>query len=72
MVYDTGFNTKYPDHACGKVLNYCVYEDTKIFFCIYCKKVTGAAKESQINVTVRIETDAEMDEYDQKLLEDLK
>ena len=70
MVIDTP-ETKYPDHKCGKVLDYCIYEDTKIFFCIYCKKVTGAAKESQISITVRLEDlDTQMKEYDQENLKE--
>ena len=62
--------TKYPNHKCGKVLDYCIYEDTKIFFCIYCKKVTGAAKESAIQITLSLEDDIQMDEYLEKNLKE--
>lgn len=72
-MYDTGFfETKYPDHKCGKVLDYCIYQDTKIFFCIFCKKVTGAAKESQIKITVKLSDEIGMKEYDDDVLEELK
>jgi len=56
MVYDI----VYPPHSCGRVVDYCTHEDTQIFFCIFCKKVIGAAK-----VTIKVKT--EMKEYDEEL-----
>ena len=61
-----------PEHKCGKVLDYCVYEDTKIFFCIFCKKVTGAAKESAIQVTINLDDDIEMNQYHESNLVEWK
>lgn len=73
MVYDTGFfKTEYPKHNCGKVLDYCTYEDTKFFFCIFCKKVIKAVKEPDIQITINVKSDLEMNEYDPAVLEDLK
>lgn len=73
MVIDTTvFPTdKYPTHNCGKVLDFCIYENTRIFFCIFCKKVTGAAKESQISITIKLNEEdigRQMKEYDKENL----
>jgi hypothetical protein len=61
------------EHSCGKVLDYCQYEDTKIFFCIFCKKVTGAAKESQITMSMSINIQdftGDMNEYSEETLKE--
>jgi len=64
-------DTTVPNHSCGKVLDYCIWEDTKFFFCIYCKKIKTASKE-EFKITIRLDSDAEMNEYDPKVLEELK
>lgn len=55
------------EHTC-KVLDYCQFEDTKIFFCIICKKVKGAAKEYQI--TISMDSEVEMDKYSEEFLKE--
>lgn len=69
MVIETG--TEYPTHNCGKVLDYCTFQDTKIFFCIFCKKVIKAAKEPDIQITINV-TDSEMNEYNKETLEEFR
>ncbi len=65
-------DTEYPSHSCGKVLDFCTYNDIKIFFCIYCKKIITAKREADIKITINLNEDAEMNEYDEETLEDLK
>ena len=60
------------DHKCGAVLDYCTYNDIKIFFCIYCKKIITAKREPDIQITISLNEDAVMNEYDEDVLEDLK
>lgn len=65
-------DTEVPSHACGKVMDFCTFHDTKIFFCIFCKKVIKAAKEPDIHITIHIQPDGEMNEYDTETLEELR
>ena len=63
MVYDVD----YPRHSCGRVVDYCTFQDTTIYFCIFCHKVTGAKKE-ETKITLRL---GKMNEYDDELREAL-
>ncbi len=63
-----------PTHKCGSVQDYCIYHDTKIYFCIYCKKVTTAVKEPEefkitYSITMVDVEDKKQDEYDEANLE---
>ena len=71
MVYDTGFfESKELPHKCGRVLDHCVYNDIKIFFCIFCRKVITAKREADIEISISLNTDVEMNEYDQENLKE--
>ena len=60
------------DHVCGRVVDYCVWEDTKFFFCIYCKKIITATKE-EFKITIKLnDSSKDMKEYDHATLEELK
>lgn len=61
---------EYPSHNCGKAPDYCYWQDTIIFFCRFCKKVTGAAKESDIEITIDINSDVEINEYSEQTLKE--
>jgi hypothetical protein len=64
--------SEYPTHNCGKVLDFCTFHDTKIYFCIFCKKVISAKKEGpDIQISVYIEDDEKSYERDDETIEDL-
>ncbi len=64
-----------PTHICGAKQDFCVYHDTKIYFCIICKKVLTAVREpEEFKITysitmVDVPQDKEMNEYDDTNLE---
>ena len=69
---NTDFFESPPDHKCGTVMDFCTYNDIKIFFCIYCKKIITAKREPEIQISISLKDDVEMDEYDDETLEDLR
>ena len=71
-MYDTG----YMKHKCGAVQDFCTFHDTKIFYCIFCKKVISAKRDPEITklevtVIVRdIDDDKKQNEYDDENLKE--
>ena len=61
-----------PDHACGRVCDYCTYNDIYIYFCIYCKKIITAKREPDIKISISLADEIGMKEYDNDVLEELK
>ena len=60
-----------PDHACGRVCDYCTYNDIYIYFCIFCKKIITASREPDVKITIHIPPqNKEIDEYDEENLKD--
>jgi hypothetical protein len=60
----------YPDHICGKVMEYCIFNETKIYFCSYCRKVSSASINPEENVKITIFLtdefkDKKQNEYDE-------
>ena len=63
----------YPNHKCGAVQDFCTFHDTKIYFCIYCKKVISAKRDPVDKISIVIDIDLEdrkQDEYDPEQLKD--
>jgi len=64
------------DHKCGAVQDFCTFRDTKIYFCIFCKKVISAKVDEQpekveitYSVTVDL-SDKKQNEYDEDNLKE--
>jgi len=62
------------DHKCGAVQDFCTFRDTKIYFCIFCKKVISAKVDQpqpqpeQVEITYSVTvdlSDKKQNEYDE-------
>jgi len=65
------------DHKCGAVQDFCTFRDTKIYFCIFCKKVISAKVDQpqpeQVEITYSVTvdlSDKKQNEYDEDNLKE--
>ncbi len=64
------------DHKCGAVQDFCIFRDTKIFYCIFCKKVLSAKVDKepeQVEITYSVTVDLKdkkQNEYDESNLKE--